>query len=201
MNKTIRKTITDDDGSSEIVSSQERKKDATHDEEPRKPMKPRTAYIYFAKEMRPIIKERYPSLPGVTVTKELGTMWNQMSVMAKYKYRAKEEQAKRDYAIALEQWKNNRSDKSQFCVSECSSVCDSSVGMNTPSMASLIGGDATSVDVSYDNLLTHSSIPSSDCHVPNLNFAATSQVFRPTRDYFRLDGRQEYTGSQFQQFR
>ncbi|OAD07184.1 hypothetical protein MUCCIDRAFT_125724, partial [Mucor lusitanicus CBS 277.49] len=53
-----------------------RKKKKADDTLPKHPM---SAYLHFAKEMRPIMKKRFPTARLVEISKEIGNEWRAMA--------------------------------------------------------------------------------------------------------------------------
>jgi hypothetical protein len=106
-----------------------------------------TAYLFFAQEMRPKIKQLHPEYPGITVTKEIGVMWQNMSVYAKLNYKRLEIEARKEYMTSLKKWKDKcdvntheASVISQASTSTSSSTC-SSIGSSVGSSTSIGNAD------------------------------------------------------------
>lgn len=112
-----------------------------------KPKRPMTAYLFFAQEMRPRIKERHPNFPGITVTKHIGKMWANLNVLERIKYKHQERSARVTYMMEMRTW-----------MSECETVSRLSSTMSQASIptfdltvSSIESIDGTSMPLSWTN--------------------------------------------------
>lgn len=78
-----------------------------------RPKRPLSAYFFFAKEVRPKIKARFPSLGGNDVTKQIGLMWNKLSIAERTPYVTYEDKGKESYTQAMIAWNSLNRQKQQ----------------------------------------------------------------------------------------
>lgn len=78
---------------------------AAADGGPRRPKRPKSAYLCFASSNRQRIKSQYPDAGFGQVTKYLAQEWKSMGHMAKAPYNKMAEKDKQRYATEMEKWK------------------------------------------------------------------------------------------------
>ena len=75
--------------------------------DPNQPKKPRTGFILFCDENRPILKKSQPDLKMGQVMKELGRLWSECSDEQKEVYNSKYRTSKEQYEDDLDEYKLN----------------------------------------------------------------------------------------------
>ncbi len=76
--------------------------------DPRKPKRPITAYLFFAQQMRPKIKEKNPEMKGLDITRKVGVSWNETSMAEKEPYLKLEADSRKEYKEAMMTWRKNQ---------------------------------------------------------------------------------------------
>jgi hypothetical protein len=100
-----------------------------------KPKRPMTAYLFFAQEIRPKIKERHPDLRGNAVTKLIGKTWSTLNELERIKYKQQERNARVAYKMEMRTW-----------ISECETASRLSSTMSQASMPTLALSSTGSID-------------------------------------------------------
>ena len=72
--------------------------------DPNRPKRPKTSYLYFCEEKRPILKSQHPEFKVGEIMKELGKMWKALSEDGKTKYNELYEKDKARYEEELEEY-------------------------------------------------------------------------------------------------
>lgn len=102
------KSITDDQGGvdekkvSKIIIKGLPKKKKPND--PRAPKRPCSAYIFFTKDMRSIIKKKYPDLKTTEIVKKMGEKWRGLSDLKKEKWNKLSQEDKERYKKEYEEY-------------------------------------------------------------------------------------------------
>ena len=119
-----------------------------------KPKRPMTAYLFFAQEMRPRIKERYPNFTGITVTKHIGKMWSNLNAIERIKYKYQERSARVSYMVEMRTW-----------MSECETASRLSSTMSQasiPTFASTVSSIGSIDEASMSTSWTNDSYPTDE---------------------------------------
>lgn len=91
-----------------------------------RPKRPMTAYMFFTKEARPLIKVESPNMTGPLVTSALGKKWTSLCEEEKYKYKKLELEARKKYGELMKKWKLKN--KSKVAFNRIASIKKSSTG-------------------------------------------------------------------------
>ena len=70
-----------------------------------RPKRPMTAYMFFTKDARPIVKAESPNMTGPLVASELGKRWASLCAEEKSKYKKLELEARKEYGEMKKKWK------------------------------------------------------------------------------------------------
>ncbi|KAI8375239.1 high mobility group box domain-containing protein [Blakeslea trispora] len=110
-----------------------RKKKKADDTLPKHPM---SAYLHFAKEMRPIMKRRYPEARLVEISREIGNHWRSMSP---YELQPWVDIANRDKARYAKEMKERilQQEHQQALMDDTYSILTSSSCSSSPSLVSI----------------------------------------------------------------
>ena len=72
--------------------------------DPNRPKRPKTSYLYFCEEKRPLVKNQHPEFKVGEIMKELGKMWKELPEDDKAKYNDLYQQDKARYEEELEEY-------------------------------------------------------------------------------------------------
>lgn len=74
--------------------------------ESKKPKRPVTAYIFFAKKMRALIQRKNPNMPGLDITKEIANLWSRTKEEDRAPYDKLEAESRKVYFKEMRKWKD-----------------------------------------------------------------------------------------------
>jgi upstream-binding transcription factor len=85
-----------------------KKKNGKVRKDPSKPKRPISAYLFFAQQSRPKIKEKYPDLKGLEITRQVGQAWSEATPEEKAPFMELENKSKDEYRKGMEKWRRNQ---------------------------------------------------------------------------------------------
>ena len=69
------------------------------------PKMPLTAYQLYSMSKRPQVREKYPDMPFIEMSKRLGKKWRELPVEKRKKYEKRAQERKEEYVERLKEWK------------------------------------------------------------------------------------------------